>query len=142
MYSVLITELKGEQYANEYASAVEFPDMDAFYEQLALDGAPPESLPTLQFRIDPAYLQQDYLGLSNVELAWLCSQRFHDVLTSESVPCRTYPVQVLNGQTDQPVAQRYYLLIPDKIKDAIDLEHSEFYTPPDTPRRELTKLTL
>ena len=142
MYSLLITELSGEHHANERASAVEFPDMDAFFQQLALDGAPPDSLPTLQFRIDPACLQLDYLGLSNVELAWLCSQRFHDVLTSEAVPCRTYPVEVFNEQTNQPVASRYYLLIPDKIKDAIDLEHSEFYTPPDLPRRELTKLVL
>ena len=116
MYSLLIPAIVDEHGEDESAAAVEFPDRQNFYTRLIYDGLVPDSLPTLQFRMDPVCLRLDYLGLSNVALAWLCSQRFHDVLTSEAVPCRTYPVEVIDEQTDQPVAQRYYLFIPTRSK--------------------------
>lgn len=142
MYSLLIQAHIDEDDGDDRATSVEFPDMQTFYRQLIYDGIVPDSLPVLRFRMNSQCLQRDFLGLGNVSLAWLCSQRFHDVLQAEEVPCRTYPVAVLNEETDQPVAQRYYLFLPDRIKDAIDLERSEFYRYAHLPERELTKLVL
>lgn len=142
MYSLLIPAIIDGHDDNDRAAAVEFPDIQAFYTDLIYHGIVPDPLPVLQFRMDSGCLQRDLLDISNGEVAWLCSQRFHDILISEEIPCRIYPVAVVNEETDLPVDQRYYLFIPHRIKDAIDLERSEFKTHPPRPERELTKLVL
>lgn len=142
MYSLLISAILDRRRADESASAIAFPDMHPFYRQLIFDGIEPISMPVLRFRMDRWCARRDYLEISNVALAWLCSQRFHEVLTREAIPCRTYPVEAYDAKTGHPLAQRYYLFIPDTIKDAIDLERSEFYTYPHGLGRELTNLVL
>jgi tetratricopeptide (TPR) repeat protein len=96
----------------------------------------------LHFRINPSCLHLDYLRVNHVVNGRLCSKRFIDVLTSESVSFIAYPAQLLDVATGQPLDANYWFWLPHSIEGAIDLESSEIWINPRTGKRHLSKLVL
>lgn len=96
----------------------------------------------LSFHISPSCLQLDCLQVSNAVSGRLCSQRFTEMLTSESIPFIAYPVQLLDEMTGKPIEANYSFWIPRSIEGAIDWESSEVWINPETGKRHLSKLVL
>lgn len=96
----------------------------------------------LQFHINQSCLHVDYLRVNHVVNGRLCSQRFINVLTSESISFIAYPAELLDETTGQPLAANYWFWLPQSIEGAIDWEGSEIWIDPQLGKRHLSKLVL
>lgn len=97
---------------------------------------------SLRFSVDVTYLTQDYMGIQNVSIGKLCSKKFIDVLANNDVPFTAYPAHLIDKGTEEAIEVSYFFWIPQRVKDAIDRENSEYWINPETGRRYLTKLVL
>ncbi len=138
MYHLLLNVTSDENEESRQPQAWE-PEL---CRTLVFEREPSRSVSQLTFYINPVSLRLDYLHISNVAGGMLCSQRFIEVLTSESIPFTVYPAQLVDETTGKPLAEHYFFWIPQWIEDAVDWEHSEVWINPETGKRHFTKLIL
>jgi tetratricopeptide (TPR) repeat protein len=138
MYYVLSTAIYDEESPLPLAEAVEPEICQIFVRNIEIV----EKKSHFSFRIHSSWLTLDYMPINNVSRARLCSQRLVDILALASVQQYVYPALLLDRETGESLSERYFLWLPEKVKNTIDWERSESYIDPSSGQKFLTKLVL
>src|SRR5260221_6511998 len=102
----------------------------------------PERIAPLSFEIEAAPSLPDYISVRRKAGSALCSQRLIELLADEQAEFTAYPADVFDSATGGRITLPYCFWVPRRIPGAIDWQHCETWTAPETGQRYVIDLAL